>query len=85
MYYKNWKTISNNYYFNTESENPILKKDEHHAEIIDITDGLIVEDMMFNYEYELLDNYEILNDNSIWNAFGKSKEENSSNLNKKCI
>lgn len=84
MYYKNWKTISNNLSFHTESENPILKKDEHHAEIIDITDGLVVEDMMFNYEYEI-ENHEILDKNSIWNAFGKAKEEKKSNLNKKYI
>ena len=85
MFYDNWKTISNNPSFHTESENPILKKDEHRAEIIDITDGLVVEDMMFNYEYELLDNYEPLTDNSIWNAFSNSKEDNNSNLNKKHI
>ena len=84
MYYKNWKTISNNPSFKTESENPILKKDEHHAEIIDITDGLVVEDMMFNYEYEM-ENHAVLNKNSIWNAFGKPKEEDNSNLNKRNI
>lgn len=84
MYYKNWKTISNNPSFNTESENPILKKDEHHAEIIDITDGLVVEDMMFNYEYEMA-NRGVLNKNSIWNAFGKMREQNDGNLNKKNI
>lgn len=81
-YYKNWKTINNNPNYYTESENPILKKDEHHAEIVDITDGLIVEEqILINSEYEL-DNENIIWDNlkhhsilkeNIWDAFGTKK------------
>ena len=81
---KNWKTIDNNFYFNTESENPILKKDEHHAEIIDITDGLVVEEQVFlNIDYgwdeempRVWDNLIRHNKkikNSVWDAFGKKK------------
>ena len=83
MYYKNWKTIDNNYYFNTESENPILKKDDHHAEIIDITDGLVVEEQsIMNYDYpndnnellwESLKGHKKIKNNTVWDAFGKKK------------
>lgn len=83
MFDKNWKTINNNYYFKTESETPILKKDEHHAEIIDISDGLVVdEQVLFSSDYGL-DNYDLLwgnlkhyskmNDNNVWNAFSRKK------------
>ena len=82
MFDKNWKSVDNNYYFNTESDNPILKKDEHHAEIIDITDGLVVDEQVLFNDYEL-DNQEILwrnlkhhkmiKENNVWNAFGKKK------------
>ena len=83
-YYKNWKTVGNNGYFHIESENPILKKDEHHAEIVDISDGLVVEDkLLINYDYEL-DNENIIWDNlkhhqilkkdcNIWDAFSTKK------------
>ncbi len=72
MFWKNWKTISEKNYY-TESDNPILKKDSHHAEIIDITDGLVVEynDLSFN-DFEL-DNYEPLKRNEVWDAFGRKK------------
>jgi len=83
MYYKNWKTIDNNSNYHTESENPILKKDEHHAEIVDITDGLVVEDqLLITHEYELdnenviwdnLKHHNILKENNIWDAFGTKK------------
>lgn len=84
MYWKNWKTINNNSNYKTESENPILKKDEHHAEIIDITDGLVVDEKTFiNIDYEwdneslriwsdLYYNNETIG-SSIWDAFGNKK------------
>lgn len=84
MYYKNWKTIGNNNYY-TESENPILKKDEHHAEIIDKTDGLVVEDTLFVIPEYNLDNHEIMNQNTIWKALGNSSEYENNNLNEKYI
>ena len=72
MFWKNWKTVPNRNY-NTESENPILKKDEHHAEIIDITDGLVVDEPIFtNPEYEL-EHREVLKKNNVWDAFGNKK------------
>lgn len=72
MYWKNWKTVSNNNY-HTESENPILKKDDHHGEIIDITDGLVVDDMSLSFNDYGLENYEQLKKNNVWDAFGKKK------------
>ena len=84
MYWKNWKTIKNNFHFKTESENPILKLDEHHAEIIDITDGLVVEEQSFiNIDYEWDKNspriwgdlfrHNKTIDDSVWDAFGNKK------------
>lgn len=82
MFDKNWKSVDNNYYFNTESDNPILKKDEHHAEIIDITDGLVVEEQVLFNDYELdnqeilwknLKHHKIMKDTTAWNAFGMKK------------
>ena len=73
MFWKNWKTVANNPKYNTESDNPILKKDEHHAEIVDITDGLVVDEqstIIIDYN---LDNHEVLKKDNIWNAFGNSK------------
>lgn len=73
MFWKNWKTIPNNENYCTESDNPILKKDEHHAEIIDITDGLVVDEpFMIVPEYNL-ENHEKLFQDSIWDAFGNKK------------
>lgn len=72
MFWKNWKTVSNNNYY-TESDNPILKKDNHHAEIIDITDGLVVENIELSFNDYELDNYEQLKKNEVWDAFGKKK------------
>lgn len=69
----NWKSVSNNYYFHTESENPILKKDEHHAEIIDITDGLVVSDSLLSTNDYELENQEILKQDTIMDAFSKRK------------
>ena len=84
MYWKNWKTIDNNSYFNTESKNPILKKDEHHAEIIDINDGLVIEEQTFiNLDYGWDDDMPRVWDNlfwhnkklknSVWDALGSKK------------
>lgn len=73
MYWENWKTIDNNPRLHTESENPILKKDEHHAEIIDITDGLVVEEQSLTMPDYKLDNYEIMKNDDIWSAFGNKK------------
>ena len=67
------KTVENNPYFLTESENPILKKDEHHAEIIDITDGLVVEEQTLTMPNYKLDNSEIMKNGDIWGAFGNKK------------
>ena len=69
----NWKSVSNNYYFHTESENPILKKDEYHAEIIDITDGLVVSDSLLSANDYELENHEVLKQDSIMDAFGNRK------------
>ena len=67
---KNWKTVDNNSNYYTESENPILKKDEHHAEIIDITDGLVVDEPLFIIPDYNLNNHEVMkDDNSVWGAF----------------
>ena len=85
MYYKNWKTVGNNPSYHTESENPILKKDEHHAEIIDITDGLVVEDSLFVVPEYNLDNHDIMNQNTIWKALGYSSTKKNNNLNEKYI
>ena len=71
-YYKNWKTVHNIQDYCTESENPILKKDEHHAEIVDITDGLVVEEQTYIPEYNL-ENHEKLRDDDIGRAFGNAK------------
>lgn len=68
-----WKTIGNAYYFNTESENPILKKDEHHAEIIDISDGLVVSDSLLSTNDYELENQEILKQDTIMDAFSRKK------------
>lgn len=71
---KNWKTVDNNYYYHTESDNPILKKDSHHAEIIDITDGLVVDEPMLYIPDYNLDNHEVMReDNNVWGAFSKRK------------
>lgn len=67
------KTIGNSKYYHTESENPILKLDEHHAEIFDCVDGLVVKEASFlNSEYEL-ENHEVLKKDIIWDAFSKAK------------
>jgi hypothetical protein len=73
MFWKNWKTVSNRYEYHTESENPILKKDTHHAEIIDITDGLVVEERTLIMPDYKLENHEILRQDDVWCAFGISK------------
>ena len=70
---KNWKTVSNNGNYDTESRNPILKKDEHHAEIIDITDGLVVDEAVVSFPNYKLDNYEIMRDDGVWGAFKEAK------------
>lgn len=68
--WKNWKTVRNNYNYYTESEHPILKKDEHHAEIIDINDGLVVEEQTLTMPNYKLKNSEIMKEeNNIWSAF----------------
>lgn len=72
MFWKNWKTVSNNNFY-TESEHPILKKDEHRAEIIDIVDGLVVDEMSLSFNDYELEHYEVLKKNEIWNAFGRKK------------
>ena len=72
-YYKNWKTVGNKDYFYTESDNPVLKKDEHHAEIVDITDGLVIEEQSWIIPEYNLKNHEVLKQDDIWRAFGKSK------------
>ena len=82
MYYKNWKTIRNVNDYNTESTNPILKKDEHHSEIIDITDGLVVDEpLLINPENELLQHSEILKQDSVLDAFSKVERPKKYNLN----
>lgn len=68
-----WKSVPNNYYFHTESENPILKRDEHHAEIIDITDGLVVSDSLLSANDYALENQEVLKQDTIMDAFSKRK------------
>lgn len=73
MFWKNWKTINNKNDYYTESEKPILKEDFHHAEIIDVTDGLVVEEQILIMPEYKLENCEILKQDSVWNAFGKSK------------
>lgn len=61
----NWKTIYNVNDYETLSDNPILKKDDHHAEIIDIVDGLVVDDNPLmhydadDYDYEPIDNTDL--------------------------
>lgn len=71
-WYKNMKTVGSENFI-TESENPILKKDEHHAEIVDITDGLVVEEQTLIYPDYKLENHEILREDNIWSAFGNKK------------
>ncbi len=73
MFWKNWKTVNNKHDYHTESENPILKKDTHHAEIIDITDGLVVDEQILTMPDYKLENHEILKHDDVWCAFGKSK------------
>ena len=80
-YWKNWKTVDNYYEYPTESDNPVLKKDSHHAEIIDITDGLVVDEAIFIMPDYKLDNNEIMKHDSIWEAFSKSKRYSDDNLN----
>ena len=73
MFWKNWKTVDNKFDYCTESENPILKKDNHHAEVIDITDGLVVDEQILIMPDYKLENHEILRQDDVWCAFGKSK------------
>ena len=52
----NWKTVDNiNDYF-TLGDDPILKHDSHHDEIVDITTGLVV-------NYHNIDYYSDYNEN----------------------
>lgn len=54
MFYKNWKTI------NHKSGKLILKEDQHHAEIIEIQTGLVVEDNIMYSFHECLNHSEPL-------------------------
>lgn len=73
MFWKNWKTVSNINDYYTESENPILKEDKHHAEIIDITDGLVVDEPLMIFPDYNLENHEKLSQDTIWDSFGNKK------------
>ena len=84
-YWATWKTVDNNANYCTESEHPLLKKDEHHAEIVDVTDGLVVEDSLFIYSIDNLKNHETMSHGNIWDAFGKETIDKNRNLNKKYI
>lgn len=83
--WKNWKTINNHEDYFTESDNPILKEDGHHAEIIDITDGLVVDEQILIIPDYKLDNHEILRNDNVLGAFSNSKKHGNKNLNKKYI
>lgn len=41
-FWKNWKTVSNIQDYEVSGEHSILKFDEHHNEVVDITTGLVV-------------------------------------------
>lgn len=73
MYWKNWKTVGNINEYCTESETPILKEDTHHAEIIDITDGLVVDEQLLIMPDYKLENHEILRQDEVLCALGNSK------------
>lgn len=67
--WKNWKTINNVNDYETESDNPILKEDTHRAEIVDITDGLVVETRPESYFTHYFNNHEKINRSDVNDAF----------------
>lgn len=58
----NWKTVDNVEDYYTESDDPILKEDPYHKEIIDITTGLVVEFKPVDYYEEFTDNQPLIRD-----------------------
>ena len=68
---KNWTTISNINNYSTQSKTPILKKDNHRAEIIDITDGLVVDDNPIYFHDLEYSDYESIDNSDVGSAFSK--------------
>lgn len=59
----NWKTIENVKDYFTLSDDPILKYDSHHDEIVDITDGLVVNYHSPDYYEDFSENQRIIRGN----------------------
>ncbi len=72
-YWKNWKTISNTQDYDTDSESPILKFDEHHNEVVDITTGLVVSKTESLTLKNNTKNHEIIHYDDLGSSFSKRK------------
>lgn len=64
-----WKTIDNVKDYFTMSDNPILKYDSHHDEIVDITDGLVVNEHSLDYYEDFTENQKLVRGRDVGDVF----------------
>ena len=58
--WKNWKTVDNVNDYNGVSDDSILKRDSHRAEIVDITTGVVVDYDPISDENRFTENQKII-------------------------